>query len=221
MKGKKGFTLIELLVVIAIIAILAAILFPVFAKAREKARQTTCKSNLMQIGKAIQMYAQDYDETLPFSSGWYILIAPYLVAANSSTNSSGGLDADQVKTLSKTNMLCCPSASAADVYTSATVPPFKISYSYNQHYGYIPYIGTYPGFNVRSMASFTAPSDSIIVVDGLTVASRITFDISNGPYKWAATPHNDMSNMLWVDGHVTSSNPARISVLSWKQGLGY
>jgi len=62
---KKGFTLIELLVVIAIIAILAAILFPVFAQAREKARSTQCLSNLKQIGTALQLYVDDYDETLP------------------------------------------------------------------------------------------------------------------------------------------------------------
>jgi len=62
---KKGFTLIELLVVIAIIAILAAILFPVFAKARDKARQTTCLSNVKQITLACLMYADDNDETLP------------------------------------------------------------------------------------------------------------------------------------------------------------
>lgn len=60
---KRGFTLIELLVVIAIIAILAAILFPVFARAREKARQTSCLSNLKEIALAGLMYAQDYDET--------------------------------------------------------------------------------------------------------------------------------------------------------------
>ncbi len=60
-----GFTLIELLVVIAIIAILAAILFPVFARAREKARQTSCLSNLKQLGTALQMYVQDYDEMTP------------------------------------------------------------------------------------------------------------------------------------------------------------
>jgi prepilin-type N-terminal cleavage/methylation domain-containing protein/prepilin-type processing-associated H-X9-DG protein len=63
--NQKGFTLIELLVVIAIIAILAAILFPVFARSREKARQTTCTSNQRQIAASLQMYAQDHEETLP------------------------------------------------------------------------------------------------------------------------------------------------------------
>jgi prepilin-type N-terminal cleavage/methylation domain-containing protein/prepilin-type processing-associated H-X9-DG protein len=65
MSRKSGFTLIELLVVIAIIAILAAILFPVFAQAREKARQTQCLSNEKQLGLALAMYVQDYDELLP------------------------------------------------------------------------------------------------------------------------------------------------------------
>ncbi len=67
---RAGFTLIELLVVIAIIAILAAILFPVFAQARAKARATVCLSNQKQIGLGFQMYAQDYDETMPYASSY-------------------------------------------------------------------------------------------------------------------------------------------------------
>ena len=80
-----AFTLIELLVVIAIIAILAAILFPVFATAREKARQSQCASNLRQIGVAVMQYTQDYDEYYPGlnnnvwpAGGWVRSIAPYL-----------------------------------------------------------------------------------------------------------------------------------------------
>jgi prepilin-type N-terminal cleavage/methylation domain-containing protein/prepilin-type processing-associated H-X9-DG protein len=68
---RRGFTLIELLVVIAIIAILAAILFPVFARAREQARKASCQSNLKQIGLAIAMYVQDYDETYPMANMGY------------------------------------------------------------------------------------------------------------------------------------------------------
>ena len=81
---RQGFTLIELLVVIAIIAILAAILFPVFARAREKARQASCQSNLKQIALALLMYVQDYDETLPShcygaaDTCWARKISPYV-----------------------------------------------------------------------------------------------------------------------------------------------
>ena len=81
---RKGFTLIELLVVIAIIAILAAILFPVFARAREKARQTACLNNVKQITLGVMMYVQDYDETLCHYwdrqrlLGWNNFIDPYI-----------------------------------------------------------------------------------------------------------------------------------------------
>lgn len=87
---RRGFTLIELLVVIAIIAILAAILFPVFAKAREKARQSSCLSNLKQLSLGLLQYAQDYDERLPrnnysdsatdhnFVGNLYSILNPYL-----------------------------------------------------------------------------------------------------------------------------------------------
>jgi prepilin-type N-terminal cleavage/methylation domain-containing protein/prepilin-type processing-associated H-X9-DG protein len=100
-----GFTLIELLVVIAIIAILAAILFPVFAQAREKARSSTCLSNQKQIGLAFGMYGQDYDETFPApvltdkntntDYWWQDLVRPYIKA-----NNVGGI-------------LTCPSASTS------------------------------------------------------------------------------------------------------------
>ena len=90
-----GFTLIELLVVIAIIALLAAILFPVFAQAREKAREVTCLSNARQIGLGVRMYAQDYDETMPLFDAYHtqppagiaghkgveVLLQPYVKSA--------------------------------------------------------------------------------------------------------------------------------------------
>src|SRR6188474_243241 len=90
----KGFTLIELLIVIAIIAILAAILFPVFARARENARRSSCQSNLKQIGLGFFQYTQDYDERFPLTSttatvatgqnttagdiGWAEILQPYI-----------------------------------------------------------------------------------------------------------------------------------------------
>jgi prepilin-type N-terminal cleavage/methylation domain-containing protein/prepilin-type processing-associated H-X9-DG protein len=100
---KRGFTLIELLVVIAIIAILAAILFPVFAKVREKARQTSCLSNLKQIGLSSMQYTQDYDDQfVPSQTSllyWGALLAPYSQAAISNS----------VTTTSPASFLHCPS----------------------------------------------------------------------------------------------------------------
>lgn len=89
---RRGFTLIELLVVIAIIAILAAILFPVFAQAREAARKASCTSNMKQVGLGILMYVQDYDETFPWShnpktspdmKAWYDVVEPYVKVGTS------------------------------------------------------------------------------------------------------------------------------------------
>jgi len=99
-KSRKGFTLIELLVVIAIIAILAAILFPVFAKVREKARQTTCVNNEKQIGIAVLQYVQDYDECYPlvrFAAPpggptqyieWTVAVQPYIKSGDTHDTTS-------------------------------------------------------------------------------------------------------------------------------------
>src|SRR5947207_11344611 len=119
MRQRMGFTLIELLVVIAIIAILAAILFPVFAQAREKARSTACLSNLKQIGMATRMYSQDYDEVLVpnylFSSAntlawWPDILAPYVKSRD---------------------VFTCPSYSEPTTYQTAPgVPPQTVKVSY-------------------------------------------------------------------------------------------
>jgi prepilin-type N-terminal cleavage/methylation domain-containing protein/prepilin-type processing-associated H-X9-DG protein len=113
---KRGFTLIELLVVIAIIAILAAILFPVFGRARENARRTTCASNLKQIGLGLAQYTQDYDETLPSATLcelsacstagdrwiWSQLLDPYMKSAGTGTGLGTG-------TFKGTTVWKCPS----------------------------------------------------------------------------------------------------------------
>ena len=146
---KRGFTLIELLVVIAIIAILAAILFPVFAQAREKARQTSCLSNEKQIAGATIMYTQDYDERFPmgtigvgttwYSSGGvpYVQNAP----ANLQTSNAGYVDSlsvawgNTILTYTKnTGVLLCPSSTFKDVVIPENrfvTKPNNITYTYN------------------------------------------------------------------------------------------
>lgn len=129
---KRGFTLIELLVVIAIIAILAAILFPVFAQAREKARGITCVSNAKQIGTAILMYGQDYDETLipwfvrtglPRTEqrddlrSWTQNLQPYIKNGEPSRPANAGFTGVQ-----PTGMMKCPSYNEAKFQETANRP---------------------------------------------------------------------------------------------------
>ena len=90
---KKGFTLIELLVVIAIIAILAAILFPAFAKAREAARRSSCSSNMKQIGISIMQYSQEYDEKFPINNDPVKGASPWVGNGVNGTYANGFADA--------------------------------------------------------------------------------------------------------------------------------
>jgi prepilin-type N-terminal cleavage/methylation domain-containing protein/prepilin-type processing-associated H-X9-DG protein len=167
---RRGFTLIELLVVIAIIAILAAILFPVFAQAREKARQTSCLSNTKQIGTAVQMYIQDYDETFPFSDNFGVKIAgspvqggyqywgdaifPYTKNGGESTHPTykGG-------TLHYGPVQRCPS-----------VANWWTGYAYNIQLGYYPtgqlgQTSTASIYTGVTLGSVNRPADLIVIMD--------------------------------------------------------
>ena len=170
---RKGFTLIELLVVIAIIAILAAILFPVFARARENARKSTCQSNLKQLGTAIQMYLQDYDEVfsgraqpttypVPANAVWWpTLYEPYL---------------------KNTGVLRCPSQ-----------PGNTWGYGYNvTHLA----AGT-------ALAQIQKPSEMIALVDNtnnLTAYCPQCGSFAN--WDIVADRHSEMACCAFVDGHV-------------------
>jgi len=119
--SKKGFTLIELLVVIAIIAILAAILFPVFAKAREKARQASCQSNMKQLGIGFVQYVQDYDEKFPTD----------FVSTGLAANATSSWASEIYPYEKSTGVFKCPDDTAT-ASTSAT-PGYPISYGLNSN----------------------------------------------------------------------------------------
>jgi prepilin-type N-terminal cleavage/methylation domain-containing protein/prepilin-type processing-associated H-X9-DG protein len=178
MERRKGFTLIELLVVIAIIAILAAILFPVFARAREAARQTSCRSNLKQIATGFIMYSQDYDETMPLWRSYcasfpgaaytYVgIVGPYIKNGLGPTTAvDGSATVGQV--------WACPS-------TKASLQAVSNTYAYNYWSlgGINPCLGTVAGnapFNTTEyifpapLASLGRPAETIMIHDGAQVS---------------------------------------------------
>jgi prepilin-type N-terminal cleavage/methylation domain-containing protein/prepilin-type processing-associated H-X9-DG protein len=181
---RAGFTLIELLVVIAIIAILAAILFPVFAKAREKARQASCLSNVRQMATAWLSYAQDYDECLPpqYWNGryWAAIITPYV---------------------KNTMIFLCPSDRTYNTTSS-------IGYYGANTYGlqYNPY-GTTASTNNGgvAMGQIDAPSSVFMLgdVDGATAGICYPYDtlVAASGYGVPSKRHNDGGNWAFVDGH--------------------
>jgi prepilin-type N-terminal cleavage/methylation domain-containing protein/prepilin-type processing-associated H-X9-DG protein len=200
-----GFTLIELLVVIAIIAILAAILFPVFARARENARRASCQSNLKQIGLGILQYAQDYDEKYPRGiyggtylgapqnmATWDFVIQPYMKS---------------------TQILQCPSDSAsARVTYMGSFPgysnPQYRSYSMPRNFG-LP-----GGGEERALSTVGSPALTVMLAEremdagnasnwaNYAVMENLGWQVcvgNNGANPWR---HLDTSNFLFADGHV-------------------
>jgi len=186
MKGQKGFTLIELLVVIAIIAILAAILFPVFARAREKARQASCLNNQKQWALAWQMYVQDYDEAIPphcprtWTDGsyewdwnrlWYMVLEPYV---------------------KNREIRYCPS----DNYRSG----YGINYGYNCYYLRTSDWGQPEG--ATKLGEITKPAETIIAGE-TKLGLYVLYNPTVTKYEWGYCydRHNGGSNYSFCDGH--------------------
>jgi prepilin-type N-terminal cleavage/methylation domain-containing protein/prepilin-type processing-associated H-X9-DG protein len=165
---RQGFTLIELLVVIAIIAILAAILFPVFAQAREKARQASCQSNLRQIGIATLMYTQDYDETYP--------LAQYQDETGIEYWFGHGVKTGATTTYDKTRGLIYPYTKNHQIQRCPSWSgraKFGDGNGYGYNWGYIGSdlaltsdYSTWPTLkNPASLASLSAPASKILFAD--------------------------------------------------------
>ena len=179
---RRGFTLIELLVVIAIIAILAAILFPVFARAREKARQSSCLNNVKQWNLALQQYMQDYDETLPLyynfrcpsgSRYWFEVMMPYVL---------------------NRQILKCPSR-----------PERSVGYGFNidqMGYGSSTSTGA-----VVKLATIAKASKTIWLAESSGPGIYPPRWVSNPSYMWLydiyikEQVHNGGGNLGFVDGH--------------------
>jgi prepilin-type N-terminal cleavage/methylation domain-containing protein/prepilin-type processing-associated H-X9-DG protein len=203
MEHRRGFTLIELLVVIAIIAILAAILFPVFAQAREKARQASCLSNTKQVGTATLMYVQDYDEQMPLSAyldrgqrvGYHVvdLIFPYAKNAN---------------------VFQCPSSPRAlDFNVLLALAQLLLNVSGYRLADNVKFISYAPNLGVFSLANFGFPDTHYVSMASVSFAAEnpIFYDgyLSTSLSLPIEGRHNEVLNVVYLDGHAKSFKPNR------------
>ncbi|MGC9004679.1 MAG: DUF1559 domain-containing protein [bacterium] len=218
---RRGFTLIELLVVIAIIAILAAILFPVFSRAREMARKAACTSNLKEIGMAMRMYSQDWDEKIVpmyvwdpntgYRTWWMVLIQPYLKNYQILRCPSANYD-----------WWCIGSDAKCEAFPSDQGVPIEQRHRYNGGYGYNWYWTGSPSDNANTLnmseaqlsrpAEIVAASDSACVVTGPNPSIGLTFDawLNGWPGGNDAKRHNGGANYLFYDGHVKFATPQQM-----------
>jgi prepilin-type N-terminal cleavage/methylation domain-containing protein len=196
---KRGFTLIELLVVIAIVAILAAILFPVFAQAREKGRQTTCLSNLKQIGLGVSMYAQDYEGLLPAHFTWVW------------TSAETGRFVDTLQPYTKSReIFFCPS----DRVAKQPVREWYVWHDQTSYYfswwNFIAWSGRPPVYVGPRLLDrpvdvygtpHTSPTKATVAVDAAAKVCQASFQSPPDPSWSKVPPHSDGYIKLYYDGH--------------------
>jgi prepilin-type N-terminal cleavage/methylation domain-containing protein/prepilin-type processing-associated H-X9-DG protein len=204
----RGFTLIELLVVIAIIAILAAILFPVFAQAREKARQSTCQSNLKQLGMTATIYSQDWDGFLPVCidntywqspTTWVDTLGRNIEKGahwvDWSANSQGTGWASGSKSIR--SLFLCPSSRR--VYSTGE-SYLGVSIGYNRRLGFNTGGGFGTGYGPRDLNK--QEGTLIVLADvGLAGTSDPYRSFESANY-FSANRHNGGANAFFADGHV-------------------